>query len=82
MTSFRTRMSAIGTSFSATYFPTRVRQQISIILRVEMLSTVAVIFRHGFIVFKIALRTFPVEDMKSLLQLLLIDIFNPLFDTF
>ena len=26
MTSFRTRMSAIGTSFSATYFPTRVRQ--------------------------------------------------------
>ena len=75
-------MSTINSSFAITYLSAGMRRKVSVILRIKMLSTVAVVFRHGFVVFKIALRTFPVEDMKGLLQLLLVDVFDPLFDTF
>lgn len=44
-----------------------------------MFSTEAIILRHRFIVFKIALWTFPIEKMQSFLILLLVDAFNPIF---
>ena len=47
-----------------------------------MFSTIAVIFRHGFIVLIIALRTFPIEDVIGLSIFLLVDVFDPLLDAF
>ena len=44
-----------------------------------MFSTEAIILRHWFIVFKIALWTFPIKKMQSFLILLLVDAFNPIF---
>ena len=46
-----------------------------------MFSTVAVVFGHGLVELKVALRTFPIEYMLVFIVLLLVDISNPLFDT-
>ena len=79
MASLRTGMRAGSSSFSITNLSTRMREKISVNFRVEMFPTEAVVFGHRLVVFKIALRTFPVEDVKRLLELLLIDVFDPLF---
>lgn len=55
------------------------REKISVDFRVKMLPTEAVVFGHRLVVFKIALRAFPVENVKWLFELLLVDIFDPFF---
>ena len=82
MASQGTRMGTVGPPFSVTDFSTRMRSEVSIIFRVEVLSTIAVVFGHRLVVLIVALRTFPVENMKTLLHLLLIDVSDPFFDAF
>lgn len=45
-----------------------------------MFSTIAVVFRHGLFVLKIALWALPIIDHNRFFILLLIDVINPLFD--
>ena len=55
------------------------RQQIPVVLRIEVFPAVAVVLGHRFVVLVVALRTLPVEDMDRLLVQLLVHLLNPLF---
>jgi hypothetical protein len=77
-----TRMRTIGSSLFITYLSARMRLKISIELRVQMFSTITVIFWKRFIVLEVALWTFPIEDDMCFFIKLLINVLNPLFDAF
>lgn len=47
-----------------------------------MFTAIAVVFGHGFVVLKVALRAFPIEDDMRFLIKLLIDVLNPLLNAF
>jgi len=80
MTSFRTSMRTIGSSFFITNGSTTMWWQIPVLLRIKMFSAIAIIPRHWLIIFKIALWAFPIEYISRLSLLLLINIFNPLLN--
>jgi hypothetical protein len=78
----RTIMRAISSSFLPTNFSTRMWFKVAVLFRIEMLSTITVIFWHWFVVLKVALRTFPIEDDMRFLIKLLVDVLNPLLNAF
>lgn len=82
VTEIRTRMRTKGSSFLITPFSTRMRLQIPLIFRIQMLPAEAIIFRHRLIVLELALRALPAINKMRFLIKLLIDINDPSLDAF
>lgn len=75
-------MRAVSSSFLSTDFSARMCFEVTILFRIKVFSTIAVVFGHGLVILKVALWAFPIEDDMRLLVELLVDVLNPLLDAF